>query len=537
MNRLTFVEHKKSDNTLIASYTYNLGTNGQRINMVDHTGRRVDYSYDALQRLISENISDPILGNENIAYTYDRVGNRLTKRNSTSVTLYSYDINDRLVSEAGPGYLYAYGYDANGNLISRDDGLGAQLYEYDYENQLVTAKVNGKDIAYRYDADGIRIGSSINGASTQYVVDKGAPFATVLEERGSTGNLSARYVYGDRLLGQQRGANNHYYHADALNSIRALTDNTQTVTDTYTYDAFGNLLATSGSSTNPFLFAGEQFDPDLMLYYLRARHYAPGIGRFTSMDPFPGYKMNPMSFHRYLYANLDPVNVIDPSGQTPLLQKIMAISIWHIIAAIVVPSLIVVLHHAGRALYGERERQIYMEDSIVNHYISNVYGRQIFSEKVQTGIQTDYNDPDWEVTVMTNLPSEGDYKQVTFTDHEPFGQGEGFGIWHEDGCWVYLGYSALSEIEMALISLRRAGHNVDWEHFWLTNPTMQDILNRASTRVVNLSSHELGHLYGLTHENDSGTIMDGGNSTDFNNNLDWSDASRSKLDDYFMPYR
>lgn len=44
-----------------------------------------------------------------------------------------------------------------------------------------------------------------------------------------------------------------------------------TVTDTYDYDTFGNLINQTGSTPNNYLFAGEQYDPALGLYYNRAR--------------------------------------------------------------------------------------------------------------------------------------------------------------------------------------------------------------------------------------------------------------------------
>ena len=37
-----------------------------------------------------------------------------------------------------------------------------------------------------------------------------------------------------------------------------------------------------------YLYRGEQFDPDLGLYYLRARYYNPLTGRFMSRDPEDG---------------------------------------------------------------------------------------------------------------------------------------------------------------------------------------------------------------------------------------------------------
>jgi hypothetical protein len=42
---------------------------------------------------------------------------------------------------------------------------------------------------------------------------------------------------------------------------------------------------------------------------------APAVGRFTSADPFEGNFLSPISLHRYLYANVSPVVMSDPSGR------------------------------------------------------------------------------------------------------------------------------------------------------------------------------------------------------------------------------
>jgi RHS repeat-associated protein len=55
---------------------------------------------------------------------------------------------------------------------------------------------------------------------------------------------------------------------------------------TYDYDAYGNLIHSTGTTPNNCLFAGEQFDPDLGLYYNRARYLNTSTGRFWSMDSF-----------------------------------------------------------------------------------------------------------------------------------------------------------------------------------------------------------------------------------------------------------
>ena len=98
--------------------------------------------------------------------------------------------------------------------------------------------------------------------------------------------LAASYVYGLDLISQDRGNDDSYYLVDGLGSTRGLTDMSGVVTDTYTYDAFGNLIGVSGATANNYRFAGEQFDPNLGDYYLRQRYYNPGVGRFTRRDTY-----------------------------------------------------------------------------------------------------------------------------------------------------------------------------------------------------------------------------------------------------------
>jgi RHS repeat-associated protein len=65
---------------------------------------------------------------------------------------------------------------------------------------------------------------------------------------------------------------------------------------------------------NVYRYTGEQWDPDLGMYYLRARYYQPDIGRFWTMDTYEGSQSDPLSLHKYLYCAADPVNNTDPSG-------------------------------------------------------------------------------------------------------------------------------------------------------------------------------------------------------------------------------
>ena len=109
------------------------------------------------------------------------------------------------------------------------------------------------------------------------------------------------------------------------------------VTDTYDYDAFGNKINSTGSTPNNFLYRGEQYDPDLGLYYLRARYYNPITGRFMSRDPKDGVLTDPKMLHKYLYAGGDPANSYDPSGQGALFDAVKsnAVTVVVISAALV----------------------------------------------------------------------------------------------------------------------------------------------------------------------------------------------------------
>jgi RHS repeat-associated protein len=65
---------------------------------------------------------------------------------------------------------------------------------------------------------------------------------------------------------------------------------------------------------NNYLYCGEQYDPQLKFYYNRARYLNPDTGRFWTVDTTEGDQEAPLSLHKYLYAQADPVDMTDPSG-------------------------------------------------------------------------------------------------------------------------------------------------------------------------------------------------------------------------------
>ena len=112
-----------------------------------------------------------------------------------------------------------------------------------------------------------------------------------------------------------------FYVYDGAGSVRQLTNAAGAVTDTYEYDAFGVTLNHTGTTPNNYMYRGEQYDPDLGLYYLRARYYNSLTGRFLSRDPEAGKPVDPKTLHKYLYADGDPVNVMDPTGRGVAIER------------------------------------------------------------------------------------------------------------------------------------------------------------------------------------------------------------------------
>jgi RHS repeat-associated protein len=119
----------------------------------------------------------------------------------------------------------------------------------------------------------------------------------------------------------------NWYGFDGHGSVRFLTDSTGAVTDSYDYDAFGNLISSTGTTANNYLFAGEQYDPDLGLYYNRARYLDVRAGRFWGMDTHEGNTGDPLSIHKYLYTGANPVDRVDPSGHDFDLASMAMVSV------------------------------------------------------------------------------------------------------------------------------------------------------------------------------------------------------------------
>jgi RHS repeat-associated protein len=286
----------------------------------------VNYTYDVLYRLTGETIAGGAV-NGTIGYTYDAVGNRLTRTSTVApvpAATYVYDNNDRLTTDT---------YDSNGNTTAS----GANTYAYDFENHLKS--MNGAGVTITSDGDGNRVVKTASGTTTKFLVDDRnlTGYAQVLEEIVG-GAVQRVYTYGLNRISQSQASGTSFYEYDGHGNVRLATDAAGVVTDRYDYDAFGNSIDQAGTTANLNLYSGEQFDPNVGFYYLRARYLASATGRFENADPLLSTSATFDGQHAYSYASADPVDRSDPSGLITLAEESADVAILGTLSGIALIS-------------------------------------------------------------------------------------------------------------------------------------------------------------------------------------------------------
>jgi RHS repeat-associated protein len=211
-----------------------------------------------------------------------------------------------------------YTYNANGSRVSKTLSGSTTSYSYDYDEQLtqVASPVTGTS-SFTYDGLGRRVSQTAGGVTTTFHFS-GNRITT--EVQGA--NVVAHYVYGVNRVSRDASGSYEYYHNDGLGSTRQISNDSQSVTQTTTYDAFGNVESSAGSSNNVYKYAGQwgyRNDGDDGLMHVGARYYDPLVGRFITVDPIRS------GLNWYAYTDNDPVNKVDPTGHQGIFLSSSAI--------------------------------------------------------------------------------------------------------------------------------------------------------------------------------------------------------------------
>jgi RHS repeat-associated protein len=328
LNRLTNLTNWQTPAkaTALSSYQYTLSPDGQRKAVTEVTSEgttNINWSYDKLNRLTVEDYNAPGDANDfDHEYVYDLVGNRTKKIVDVNlVTTYSYNTTDQLEYETTDSNSIVYSYDDNGALVFKDSDTDANVtYAYNLRRRLSKVEIeNAEIVEYLYNPDGIRVHTDVNDSgsltTTKHIIDtqNHTGYAQVLKEVGDSNTV---YVTGLDVVAQATGASNpQYFLYDGHGSVRALANNAGSVLEHYNYQAYGTLHNFAGTPTTNMLYAGEMHDPYTTQYYLRARWYTPGVGRFGTMDPYRGKYLDPQTLHKYSYVHNNPVNGVDPTGR------------------------------------------------------------------------------------------------------------------------------------------------------------------------------------------------------------------------------
>ena len=291
------------------------------------------YQYDLGNRLISATYDGTTT-----AYTYDAVGNRLTRQQGTETAeTYTYNYLNQLTRVQQGTVVTTYTYDARGNQTQQvQTGTGMTTttnYGYDLANRLISSGISNNAVipfstgaTYAYNAQGQRVTRAEDEVVTHfYYTGSALLFTTVNEYVLQTQNIldpsgtivASKRFEGQAATGQDPYADDYFfYRYDIRGSVTTIVDGTGAVVKSYDYDEFGVTTSTGDAFHNEVTFTGSVADASGLLY-MNARYYNPATARFLSQDSYTGSASVPWTQHLYAYCNNNPVNMVDPTGHVP----------------------------------------------------------------------------------------------------------------------------------------------------------------------------------------------------------------------------
>jgi len=317
--RASEVDNRKSDMSVISSFEYARDENGNPVSIVREDGYIVYYEYDAKNQLTSELQRDD---EEQDVYAYewdyDAAGNREYQTFNTVTTYYEYNAANELTEETTGADTTYYYYDHSGNTVAKQEAAGATYCQYDHENLMTrTDFADASHNYFAYDADSKRVEKRDSEGYARFIY-QGPNMLALLQEQNESEEAVVHYTMGDGLEAMRRanggdietGASS-FYHFDALGSTFDLSASDETISDTYLYNAWGEILHRTGTTVNPHTYVGKKryyLTPDPALHLLGLRYYSALLARFVSVDPAKA------GGNWYLYAENIPLSRYDSSG-------------------------------------------------------------------------------------------------------------------------------------------------------------------------------------------------------------------------------
>jgi len=309
-----------------ATVNFEYDARNQLLKLNRSNGVSTQYGYDELGRLLSLTHSRgaEILNSQ--SYVYDAVGNRtryttnIGRPLGTQPASSQYDKDNRLLQRDAT----TYSYDNNGNLIIEAGPAGLTTYTWDSRNRLQSIVTpTGQTTTFLYDFAGNLISQKDTGPglnlSQNFVLDDLTNIAYQSNGNGDQFSVLTGQSIDEHLAIVRSGGQVEYVLSDAINSTIATVDRNGAIKTQFSYDAFGQTGSMGGSY--PFQYTG-RVPVSENLYYYRARYYSAIAGRFISEDPigFSG------GLNQYDYVLNDPINLIDPNGEIPLVVIIPVVA-------------------------------------------------------------------------------------------------------------------------------------------------------------------------------------------------------------------
>ncbi|BCL73504.1 hypothetical protein TUMSATVNIG1_54800 [Vibrio nigripulchritudo] len=302
-------------------------------------GIRDFYTYDGLDRVKTNNIvfdngSSQANVTKNSAFSYDSIGNILSKTGVSGIYEYSnIGAGPHAVTKANG---LTYQYDAVGNMVSakRSNNSTERTLSWTAFNKPSEITRNGKTVSFSYDANHNRY-KKVSGTQTTVYIDKTYERVTDV----ATGEVQHQhFVYAEGKLialnSQSENADGsitnkqvRFLHYDALNSVDMITDLYGYVVERRSYDAFGKQrdITPQGEANTKYSYVeqmvltnrgytGHEEIEEVGLIHMNGRVYDQTLGRFVSADPIIQAPFVTNSFNRYAYVWNNPLKYIDPTG-------------------------------------------------------------------------------------------------------------------------------------------------------------------------------------------------------------------------------